>query len=70
MNYLTNANSNGSSFLSRIFSGLLKKPGDSLIAKVTPSNRQVIKINTASLKMSATRYPNGTVVETRSIRPR
>lgn len=70
MNYLTNTNSNGSSLLSRLVSGLLKNPGESLIAKITPSNRQVIKINTNSVKMSATRYPNGVVVETRTIRPK
>lgn len=47
---------------------LLKQPGDSLEARVTDSNRQVLKISTneGTNKYSATKYPNGTVVETRT----
>lgn len=46
---------------------ILEKPGDSLSARVTNSNRQVLKISkdNGSSKYSATRYPNGTIVETK-----
>lgn len=48
-------------------SGILKNPGDRLEARVTDSNRKVVKISTDSgkSKYSATQYPNGTVVETK-----
>lgn len=47
--------------------GILSKPGDKLEARVTNTNRKVLKIQTdnGSSKYSATQYPNGTVVETK-----
>ena len=47
---------------------ILQKPGDRLSARVTPSNRKVLTIETngGSTKYSATQYPNGTIVETKS----
>ena len=47
--------------------GILNKPGDKLEARVTNSNRKVVKIQTDNgcSKYSATQYPNGTVVETK-----
>lgn len=47
--------------------GLLNKPGDKLEARVTNTNRKVLKIQTdnGNSKYSATQYPNGTVVETK-----
>lgn len=47
--------------------GVLNNPGDKLEARVTDSNRQVVKIqkNNGKNKYSATRYPNGTIVETK-----
>ncbi len=53
--------------LPSIFSnGLLSNPGDKLEARITDTNRQVVKIhkNNGLSKFSATRYPNGTVVKT------
>ena len=46
----------------------LTKPGDKLEARVTDNNRQVLKIskNDGKDKYSATRYPNGTLVETKT----
>lgn len=48
--------------------GLLKKPGDKIEARVTKSSRKVLKINTEDVKYSATEYPNGTRVETKTTR--
>lgn len=47
--------------------GILYKPGDKLEACITDTNRQVIKLqkDDGNSKYSATRYPNGTVVETK-----
>lgn len=47
--------------------GILSRPGDSLEARVTTSNRRVVKIckDNGNSKYSATQYPNGTVVETK-----
>ena len=47
--------------------GLLNKPGDKLEARVTNTNRKVLKIQTdnGNSKYSTTQYPNGTVVETK-----
>ena len=52
----------------KITNSLLQKPGDELSARITKSNRQVLKIknNDGLIKYSATRYPNGTVVETKT----
>lgn len=49
----------------------LRKPGDELSARVTDTNRQVLKVktNNGKNKYSATRYPNGTVVETKTTKP-
>ncbi len=48
--------------------GFLKQPGDKLEARVTNSNRKVLKASTdgGNSKYSATQYPNGTIVETRT----
>lgn len=50
----------------------LEKPGDNLSARITDTNREVLKIekNGGADKYSATRYPNGTVVETHSKKAR
>ena len=47
--------------------GILNKPGDRLEARITDSNRRVVKVQTANgnSKYSATQYPNGTLVETK-----
>jgi hypothetical protein len=46
----------------------LSKPGDKLEAKITQTNREVVKVSTNNGydKYSATRYSNGTVVETKT----
>lgn len=48
--------------------GLLNQPGDRVEARVTDSNRKVLKVSTdgGDSKYSATQYPNGTIVETRT----
>lgn len=48
--------------------GILKNSNDSLSARVTETGRQVLKFKSDGDKYSATRYPNGTIVETRTIR--
>lgn len=51
--------------LIRSFGGLLSKPGDKFSAEITPTGKQVVKIDTEETKRSAVRYPStGTVVET------
>ena len=70
MNNLFVPNSKHSGSVFGLISGLIRNPGDSLSARVTPNNRQVIKLNTSTIKYSATRYPTGTIVETRTIRPK
>lgn len=52
--------------------GALKNPGDNLSARVTESNRKVLKIetNNGNTKYSATQYPNGTIVETKTTKKR
>ena len=47
--------------------GILNKPGDRLEARITDSNRRVVKAQTdnGNSKYSATQYPNGTLVETK-----
>lgn len=47
--------------------GILNKPGDRLEARITDSNRRVVKEQTdnGNSKYSATQYPNGTLVETK-----
>ena len=47
--------------------GILSEPGDKLEARVTNSNRKVVKIqkDNGNSKYSATQYANGTVVETK-----
>ena len=47
--------------------GLLSEPGDRLDARVTKTNRQVVKVSKDNglSKYSATKYHNGTIVETR-----
>ena len=38
--------------------GLLSSPGDSLIAKITPTGKQVVKIATQTTKQTIVRYPS------------
>lgn len=47
--------------------GILSEPGDKLEARVTDSNRRVVKIqkDNGNSKYSATQYSNGTLVETK-----
>ena len=47
--------------------GILSEPGDRLEARVTKTNRKVLKIEKeqGASKYSATEYPNGTLVETK-----
>ncbi len=54
--------------LSKISNTFLQNPGDELSARVTKTNRQVLKASKdkGKIKYSATRYPNGTVVETKT----
>lgn len=58
-------------FLSTLFSngGLLQNPGDHAEARITDSNRKVIKAQIGDKKISAVQYPNGRIVETRSYFP-
>ena len=46
----------------------LKNPGDKMSARVTETGRQVLKVETdrGEQKYSATRYKNGTIVETKT----
>ena len=46
----------------------LVNPGDKATARVTKTERKVVKIetNNGSQKYSATQYPNGTIVETKT----
>lgn len=46
----------------------LTKPGDKMSARVTDSYRKVVKVetNNGNNKYSATQYPNGTIVETKT----
>ncbi len=48
---------------------IITDPGDKMEARVTDTGRQVITINKGDAKFSATRYPNGRIVETRSYIP-
>lgn len=47
---------------------VLQNPGDNLSARVTESDRKVLKVetNNGKSKYSATQYPNGTIVETKT----
>lgn len=47
--------------------GILTNPGDRLEARITDSKRQVVKVkkDNGKFKYSATKYPNGTIVETK-----
>ena len=57
--------------LSIFTNSILNKPGDEMSARVTKSNRQVLKVSqdNGKSKYSTTRYPNGTVVETKTTKP-
>lgn len=48
--------------------GMLQNPGDNLSARITKTNKKVLKLetNNGNSKYSATQYPNGTVVETKT----
>jgi len=49
----------------KFFGGLLSNPGDSLLAKVSPTGKQIVKISTEQVKRTIVRYPEkGTIVET------
>lgn len=54
--------------LSIFSNSILNKPGDEMSARVTSSNRKVLKVskNNGKNKYSVTRYPNGTTVETKT----
>lgn len=45
-------------------------PGDKLELRVTNSNRKVLKLQKENFKYSATKYPNGTIVETKVTKAR
>lgn len=49
----------------------LTEPGDKLTARVTKNGKEVVTVekNNGKNKYSATRYPNGTIHETRTIKP-
>lgn len=49
----------------------LTKPGDKVEARITDTNRQVLKVSkdNGKNKSSITRYPNGTIHETRTTKP-
>ncbi len=57
--------------LSIFNNSILNEPGDEMSAQITRSNRQVMKVskNNGKNKYSVTRYPNGTTVETKTIKP-
>ena len=59
---------NSNSTTNENLSSILEYPGDKLDARITDSNRQVVKISKdrGNTKYSETRYPNGTVVQTKS----
>lgn len=44
---------------------IISNPGDKMSGRVTDSGRQVIKVQKGDEKWSATRYSNGTIVETK-----
>ena len=45
--------------------GLLSSPGDKFTAEISPTGKQIIKLNTSEIKRSAVRYPTtGKIVET------
>ncbi len=46
-----------------LFSGLLKEPGDEMSAKITPTGKQVLKIETKDMKKTIVKNPTGSVVE-------
>ena len=52
--------------------GYLKNPGDRMEARITDSERKVVRISTDNgySKYSATQYPNGTIVETKTTKRR
>ncbi|MPN59569.1 hypothetical protein SDC9_207290 [bioreactor metagenome] len=60
-----NQNSNEISNITNPLSAL-QNPGDNMSARVTDSNRKVLKVETGNTKYSATQYPNGTIVETKT----
>ncbi len=57
--------------LSIFNNSILNEPGDEMSARITRSNRQVMKVskNNGKNKYSVTRYPNGTTVETKTTKP-
>ena len=52
--------------------GILSEPGDRLEARITDSNRKVLKIqkDRGNAKYSVTEYPSGTIVETKVTKPK
>lgn len=69
MKGLSNKNVPYIKYITTLLNGLLQNPGDKFSARITDTGRQVLKISNSDGKISATRYPNGTVVETRTFRP-
>lgn len=51
-------------------SSLLNNPGDNFLAKITKTNRKVMKVDKPSegVKLSETRYSSGTIVQTKSVK--
>ncbi len=70
MGFLSKLFDNGSTNLtvSNNNGGFLTKPGDKAELRVTESMRTVLKASTdnGNSKYSATKYPNGTIVETKT----
>ena len=49
--------------------GILKDPGDRIVARVSKTGRQIVTVRTSQKgNYSATRYKNGTIVETKTTR--
>lgn len=55
--------------MSNIFD-IITKPGDKLELSVTSTLRKVIKMKIGDVILSATQYPSGRIVETRSYMPK
>ena len=49
---------------------IINNPGDKMSGRVTDSGRQVLKVQRGDEKWSATRYRNGTIVETKVTKPK
>ncbi|MBO6116045.1 MAG: hypothetical protein J6P14_02695 [Ruminococcus sp.] len=47
----------------KVFSALLKSPGDKFSAEVTKTGKQVVKLNTSEMKKTIVKHPTGRIVE-------